>query len=103
MCVKGNQIYIIDQTNSYLQHYDAEQQEFKTAIEASFNTSIRIAAREDDVYTCCFKGIYHTKESGKEFQKVLDAKTYHFFLLHTNSHTNHKENLLSNYHPLDDK
>ena len=78
LCVKGNQIYIIDQTNSYLQHYDAEQQEFKTAIEASFNTSIRIAAREDDVYTCCFKGIYHTKESGKEFQKVLDAKTYHF-------------------------
>ncbi len=78
LCVKENQIYITDPTGSSVQHYDAEKQEFKTTVEADFKTDVRVAIDKDDIYVCTKMGIYRAKQNGKEFQKVLDAGTYHF-------------------------
>jgi|GEM_PF-2203998 len=78
LCVKGNQIYIGDKTGTCVQHYDAGQQEFAPILEAGFDSTIRVAISGDDVYVCNMRGIYRAKASGGQFQKVLDAGTYHF-------------------------
>ncbi len=76
--VSGNQIYITDRTSSYVQNYNAEQQVFETPIALEIDNSVRIFSDEDDVYLGCQKGIFRTKKGGEEFQKILDAGTYHF-------------------------
>lgn len=76
--VSGNQIYITDRTSSYVQNYNAEQQVFETPISLEIDNSVRIFSDEDDVYLGCPKGIFRTKKGGEEFQKILDAGTYHF-------------------------
>ena len=76
--VSGNQIYITDRTSSYVQNYNAEQQVFETPIALEIDNSVRIFSDEDDVYLGCPKGIFRTKKGGEEFQKILDAGTYHF-------------------------
>ena len=76
--VSGNQIYITDRTSSYVQNYNAEQQVFETPIALEIDNSVRIFSDEDDVYLGCPKGIFRTKKGGEEFQKILDAVTYHF-------------------------
>ena len=76
--VSGNQIYITDRTSSYVQNYNAEQQVVETPIALEIDNSVRIFSDEDDVYLGCPKGIFRTKKGGEEFQKILDAGTYHF-------------------------
>ncbi len=76
--VNGNQIYITDRTGSDIQHYNAEQQAFESPIALGIDNSVRIFSSEDDIYICCPKGIYRAKESGKEFQEIMDVGTYHF-------------------------
>ena len=78
LCVEGSQVYITDQTGTFVQHYDAEQQKFSTIIEADFDTSVRIAIQNDDIYACTMKGIYRAPKTGGRFQKILDSGTYHF-------------------------
>ena len=78
LCVEGNQVYITDQTGMSVQHYDAEQQEFSTMIEGNFDTSVRIAIQNDNIYACTMKGIYCAPKTGGRFQKILDSGTYHF-------------------------
>ena len=78
LCVDGNQIYVGDQIGASVQHYNAEKNEFGVLLESGFETTIRIAAQDDDVYVCTQKGIYRTKRTGGEFQKILDSGTYHF-------------------------
>lgn len=78
LCTRGNQIYIGDATGASVQHYNAEQKEFAPLIESNFDTTIRVAVQEDDVYVCNMKGIYRAKIDGGSFQKILDAGTYHF-------------------------
>ena len=65
-------MYITDQTGTFVQHYDAEQQKFSTIIEADFDTSVRIAIQNDDIYACTMKGIYRAPKTGGRFQKILD-------------------------------
>jgi len=77
ICVRANQIYIGDSQGSSVQHYDAEKKEF-AEISAGFDTTIRTTVSGDDVYVCNMHGIYRAKASGGQFQKVLDAGTYHF-------------------------
>lgn len=76
--VNGNQIYITDRNGSDIQHYNAEQQIFETSMVTGVDQSIRIFSSGEDIYLCCPKGIYRAKESGKEFQEILNAGTYHF-------------------------
>ena len=76
--VNGNQIYITGQNGSDIQHYNAERQVFENSIVTGVDQSIRLFFSEDDIYLCCPKGIYRTKESGNEFQEILNAGTYHF-------------------------
>ena len=78
LCVAGNQIYIGDSLGSSVQHYDAEKKEFAETLTAGFDTTIRTAVSGDDVYVCNMHGIYRAKTYGGQFQKVLDAGTYHF-------------------------
>ncbi len=78
LCVEENQIYIADPTGSSVQHYNAEIEEFASTIEAGFETTIRVAIQDDDIYVCTVTGIYRAKKDGGKFQKVLDAGTYHF-------------------------
>ncbi len=78
LCVAGNQIYIGDSLGSSVQHYDAQKKEFAETLTAGFDTTIRTAVSGDDVYVCNMHGIYRAKASGGQFQKVLDAGTYHF-------------------------
>ncbi len=78
LCVEGNQVYITDQTGTSIQHYDAEQQEFSATIEANFDTSVRVAVQNNDIYACTMKGIYRAPKAGGKFQKILDSGTYHF-------------------------
>ena len=78
LCVEGNQIYSADTTGTSVQHYNAEKNELEPLIKAGFDNTIRVAIQEDDIYVCTVTGIYRAKTSGGEFQKVLDAGTYHF-------------------------
>ncbi len=78
LCTRGNQIYIGDATGASVQHYDAKEKEFAPLIKSNFDTTIRVAVQDDDVYVCNMKGIYRAKMTGGNFQKVLDAGTYHF-------------------------
>ncbi len=78
LCVEENQIYIADPTGSSVQHYDAKKEEFASTIEAGFETTIRVAIQDEDIYVCTVTGIYRAKKEGGKFQKVLDAGTYHF-------------------------
>ena len=78
LCVEGNQIYSADTTGTSVQHYNAEKNELEPLIKAGFDNTIRVAIQGDDIYVCTITGIYRAKTSGGEFQKVLDAGTYHF-------------------------
>ncbi len=78
LCVEGNQIYSADTTGTSVQHYNAEKNKFESLIKAGFDNTIRTCVQGDDIYVCTVTGIYRAKTSGGEFQKVLDAGTYHF-------------------------
>ena len=78
LCVEGNQIYSADPTGTSVQHYNAEKNELEPLIKAGFENTIRTAIQGDDIYVCTVTGIYRAKISGGQFQKVLDAGTYHF-------------------------
>lgn len=78
ICVRGNLIYITTRGGSSVQCYDAQKQEFLPTIEAGFDNSVRIALQEDNIYVCTPKGIFCAKENETNFQKILEAGTFHF-------------------------
>lgn len=78
ICVRGNIIYISAPGGASVQRYNAETQEFLPIIEAGFDNSVRIAVQEDKIYVCTPTGIYCAKETDTNFQKIMDAGTFHF-------------------------
>ncbi len=78
ICVRGNIIYISAPGGASVQRYNAETQEFLPVIEAGFDNSVRIAVQEDKIYVCTPTGIYCAKETDTNFQKIMDAGTFHF-------------------------
>ncbi len=101
LCVDQNQVYTTDRTGSFIQHYNAANQEFEEMIASEFGNSVQIACQENELYLCCWKGIYRAKQSQeglkdwpnilssskedcsiienkKEFQKILDAEKFYF-------------------------
>ena len=101
LCVDKNQVYTTDRTGSFIQHYNAANQEFEEMIASEFGNSVQIACQENELYLCCWKGIYRAKQSQeglkdwpnilssskedcsiienkKEFQKILDAEKFYF-------------------------
>ena len=78
ICVRGNIIYISAPGGASVQRYNAETQEFLPVIEAGFDNSVRIAVQDDKIYVCTPTGIYCAKETDTNFQKIMDAGTFHF-------------------------
>ena len=62
--------------------YQQEDGSLLTSFPCGWYESLRVSGNQiyitDDVYLGCPKGIFRTKKGGEEFQKILDAGTYHF-------------------------
>lgn len=72
LCVNRNQVYITDRTGSFIQHYNAEKQEFEERIASEFGNSVQIFCQENKLYICCWKGIYRAEQRQEGLQEWLN-------------------------------
>ena len=78
LCVSGNHVFILDQENRSVLHYDAEQGDFLPEIAGNFDATAMFFVQGDQLYGCYPGGIYQADVNGTQFEKILEAGLFHF-------------------------
>ncbi len=78
LCLNGNQVFVLDQENHSVLHYDAAKMEFMPTIRGNLGAEAMLCVEEDQLYACTQKGIYQAEVHGTIFQKILEPGLFHF-------------------------
>lgn len=76
--VKENEFFVLENKGTSILHYDTEKMEFLPMLEGNFDSLVRLAIFEDQLFACCPEGIFRVRKDSTSFEKWMEPGKFHF-------------------------